>query len=96
MPDMGSLPIASDQPPDMSHACVTLAKCELPQVTKGRGWAMDRLLLAPMADLLMMKLLDGAERSVANWQELLPQAGFKLGKFQPTAAIFCFIECIPV
>ncbi|KAK9798227.1 hypothetical protein WJX73_009795 [Symbiochloris irregularis] len=72
------------------------ARMLLVEVTKGRGWAIDTVLIAPMADILMMKLLDGAERSVADWQDILPQAGFKLGKMIPTATLFCMIECIPV
>lgn len=49
-----------------------------------------------MADINMMKLLDGAERSVSDWQQLLPKVGFKLGRVFATATPFCMIECIPM
>lgn len=37
------------------------------------------------ADLLMMKIVDGQERTLANWTAVLEQAGYKIVKLWPAA-----------
>jgi len=43
-------------------------------------------------DLLMMVLLDGKERTEADFRELFRRAGLKLNRIVPTASLMCVVE----
>lgn len=51
---------------------------------------------AKTIDLLMMTLLGGRERSVAEWEGLLRKAGLELLRQIPTDSEFTICEAAPV
>ncbi|KAK9789206.1 hypothetical protein WJX73_010674 [Symbiochloris irregularis] len=71
------------------------ARVVLVEATPQRGWPFDTVLASALCDINMMAAVDGEERSVSKWREMLPAAGFKLGSVTQTCSPLCIIEFLP-
>ncbi|EIE23146.1 hypothetical protein COCSUDRAFT_66185 [Coccomyxa subellipsoidea C-169] len=70
------------------------ARLLIVETTIGEEFA-DPLFQRALLDVHMMVALNGAERTVAQWKQMLGEAGFTFARHIPTRSVFSIVEALP-